>query len=144
MSAPLLLISKYAGYFHDGSICEIRHEKDSITISMESAEVLPEWCWDRKQFPLSKRGTISGKLHLGRVKSIKKDEAVFNDTFKMIYDHCDIFDLEIDDDKVKILITWEQYLPEEQRTDMFEYEIEAEKIIWENIPTLFDALWEET
>ncbi len=23
-------------------------------------------------------------------------------------------------------------------------EVEAEKIIWENIPTLFDALWEDT
>lgn len=139
MSTPLSLISKYAGYFHDGSIREIQHEKDSIAISMESAQVLPEWGWDRKQSPLSKRDTISGKLHLIRVKSIKKNKDIFNDTFKMIYDHCDIFDLEIGENKIKMLITWEQYLPEKRQTDMLSIEIEAESIFWENIPTLFDT-----
>ncbi|MFZ0564652.1 MAG: hypothetical protein WAM28_00420 [Chlamydiales bacterium] len=27
----------------------------------------------------------------------------------MIYDHCNIFDLEIGENKIKMLITWEQY-----------------------------------
>lgn len=137
----LTLINKYAGYFHDGSIREIRHEKDSIIMAIESAQILPEWHWPRKKIPLSKRATISGQLHLIYIKSIKKNDRIFNEVLKMVYDHCDIFDLEINERKIKMLITWEQYAPKPQRTDMLNIEIEAEKIYWENIPTLFDDYW---
>jgi hypothetical protein len=50
-----------------------------------------------------------------------------------------IFDLEIGENQIKMLITWEQYLPERKRTDILSVEIEAENIFWENIPSLFDA-----
>jgi hypothetical protein len=138
----LIIINKYAGYFHDGSIREIKHEKDSIIILIESAQLLPEWHWDRKKIPLSKRDTITGRLHLSHIKNIKKNDELFNETFKMIYDHCDIFDLEIDEYRLKMLLTWVQYVPTRQQTDMLSIEIEAEKIYWENIPTLFDDYWD--
>lgn len=142
MSIPLTLINKYAGYFHDGSIREIKHENDSIIISIESAQVLPEWDWNRKKIPLSKRDTISGNLHLDHIKSIKKNSVLFNENFKMVYNHCDLFELEIEEHKLKILVTWEQYIPKKCKTDMLSIEIEAEKIYWENIPNLFDPYWD--
>jgi len=138
MNALLSLISKYSGYFHDGSVHLIYHDQDSMIISMESAQVLSEWDWNRKLAPLSKHDTISGKLHINHIKSIKKNNCIFHDTLAMIYDHGDLYELEIKKNKVKILITWEQYLPIKARTDMYCIEIEAEKIYWENIPNLFD------
>ena len=142
MNTFLSMISKYAGYFHDGSIREIQHEKDTVTISIESAQVLPEWDWDRGILPLSKRETIVGKLHMECVKSIKENGKLFPSILRMIYDHSDLFDIEIEKNKVKLLVTWEQYLPKKIRTDMYNIEISAEKIYWENIPTLFDAYWD--
>jgi len=142
MNFPLTLLNKYAGYFHDGSVRNLKHEKDSIIISIESAQVLPEWHWDRKNIPFSIRDTISGKLHLAHIKSIKQNDELFSETLKMVYDHCDVFDLEIEESRIKLLITWEQYMPTRQRTDMLSIEIKAEKIYWENIPTLFDDYWD--
>jgi hypothetical protein len=142
MNTLLAMISKYAGYFHDGAIREIQHDQNSVIISMESAQILSEWDWNRQIAPLSKRDTISGKLHLDNVKSIKENDTPFHKTLTMIYDHGDLFDLEIEKNIVKILITWEQYFTKMDRTDMFIIEIEAEKIYWENIPNLFDPYWD--
>lgn len=142
MNIPLILINKYAGYFHDGSIRDIKHEKDSIIFAIESAQVLQEWDWDRKNVPLSKRDTISGKVHLAQIKSIKKNDEPFNGPLKMVYDHCEVFDLEIEECRLKMLITWKQYIPKRQQTDMLSIEIAAKKIYWENIPTLFDDYWD--
>lgn len=139
MNTILSTINKYAGYFHDGSIREIQHEKDSIIIALESAQVPSEWDWDRDSLPLSKQETISGKLHLERVISIKEDEKSFHDTVRMIYDHGDLYDLAVEKHKVKLLVTWKQYLPKKIQTDMLSIEITAEKIYWENIPNLFDS-----
>jgi hypothetical protein len=55
-------IEKYASLFHDGDISQIKHVNNEIELWMESAEILPEWNEDN--ILLSKRNTITGKLHL--------------------------------------------------------------------------------
>lgn len=142
MNSSLSMLSQYAGYFHDGSIHDIMHYKDSLVISIESAQLLPEWYWDRKKLPLSKRDTISGKLYFVHVNSLKQDDKPSHEAFKMVYEGCEVFDIKIEVHKIKMLVTWEQYLPKRERTDMVCIEIEADKIYWENIPNLFDDYWD--
>lgn len=142
LNSHLKLISKFSGYFHDGTIHKIVHKKNEVTIYIESAQILPEWEWDRKNLPISKRDTISGKLHLVEIKKIKENDQPFNDILKITYDVGDLFDLEIKKNHVNLLVTWLKQKPPFHRTDMISIEIEAEKIYWENVTTLFDAYWE--
>ena len=135
-------IQKYAGYFHDGSVHNIKHQGDIIYFSLESAELLSEWKWDREKFPLSKRESISGKLHVRLIKNIYYDAKPFHSLLKMIYENGELFELNLREGKVQLLIKWKQYFPKKLQTDIHNIEIEAEKIYWENIPTAYDALWD--
>lgn len=140
MNKPLFLLTQYSGYFHDGSIYKIEHNSGNLVISAESAELLPEWDWDRKNVPLSKRNTIAGKLHLEGISHIRKDQEIWVDTLGMIYEFGDIFDLEIKENKIQISVIWKQFKPIKAETEMVEIEIQASNIFWENIPDLFDQL----
>lgn len=62
-------IDKYTSFFHDGIVHNIVHKNDKLELSMESAELIPEWNEDN--IDLSKRSTISGILYLERIKSIE-------------------------------------------------------------------------
>ncbi len=136
-------IHKYAGYFHDGIVHDIEYTKNKMILALESAELLPEWNEDN--ITLSKRNTISGKLHLEDLGSIRVNGQIYNKKLVKTYDSSDIYTFEIHSKKILLLISWINYPPKpREETPFSEYEIEAEKIIWENIPTLFDALWEET
>lgn len=141
MNKSLFLLTKYSGYFHDGSIYKIEHNNGSIVISAESAELLPEWYWDRKNIPLSKRNTISGKLHLEGILRLRKDQELLVNTLSMTYEFGDIFDLEIEENKIQISIIWKQFKPVKAETAMVDIEIQARSIFWENISDLFDQLW---
>jgi hypothetical protein len=134
-------IKKYADFFHDGAIWKIQNVKGKIQISMESAQVLQEW--NRDNIDLSKRETISGKLSLEGIKSIKEDNNLSLEEFEIkdSYERARICDFEIKNNIVLLIICWIKYLPEYQESKAFQYEIEAEKIYWENIPTLFDDYW---
>ena len=111
--------------------------------ALESAELLPEWNEDN--ITHSKRNTISGKLHLEDLGSIRNNGQIYNKKLVKTYDSSDVYTFEIYPKKILLLISWINYPPKpREETPFSEYEIEAEKIVWENIPTLFDASWEET
>jgi len=135
-------IEKYTSYFHDGDITKISHKGQEIEIYMESAELLPDWNEDN--IPLSKGKTIAGKLHLERIKTIRKDNTPYSDRFKIEpnYDKAGIYDFEINLNVVTLLIWWIKHPPNAEDSDIFKYEIVADKIFWENIPTLVNPFWE--
>jgi hypothetical protein len=131
-------LNKYASFFHDGCIIDIKQNNNRIDISMESSELWPEWNEDN--VPLSVSKTIKGKLHLEGVKNIISNHHPQN-ILKMIYDIGEILDFDIStNNKIKLLVTWVNYPPKD-RIEMSELiEIEAEKIYWENIPNLYDPM----
>lgn len=134
-------IEKYASLFHDGAVRKIQYINNMILISMESAQVLPEWNEDH--IVLSKRDTISGILFINGVKIIKEDENPIEEfKTKNSYERAGIFDFEVNDNAIILIIWWVKYLPKYEQSDFFRYEIEAEKIYWENVPTLFDEYWD--
>ncbi len=132
-------ISIYAGYFHDGSIINIEQSGDNIDFSMQSAEMHEE---DLKEnITLSKYHRIKGILHLERVKYIRNSDQPFHGILSMLYDGAGILDFEITKNNVKILLEWVNYPPHPNITVYSSFEIEAEKIWWENIPDLGGPLW---
>lgn len=134
-------ISKYEDYFHDGTIHDIDHNMNNIILSLESAQLQSDWNKDNIQ--LSKNKTISGKLHIEEVKAIRINNKVFDDCLKKTYDSSDIYDLSIQKNKVRILVSWIDYPPKPPvETDVFTIEIEADNIFWENVPHLFESSWE--
>jgi len=143
MKNPRTFIDKYTSYFHDGIVHDIKHLKKNITISIESAQLLPEWNLDN--IVLSNRDTISGNLHLEEVKIIFVNRKIHNNKLIKTYDDGSIYHFGIQNNKMILQVSWENYPPKQrEETDVFTIEIEAEKITWENIPTLFDASWKES
>ena len=135
-------IEKYAPYFHDGIVFDLKHEKNKcyINIEMESAELRP--AWNQDNIILSKRRTISGRLHLEKINFIKINGKLCHDELVKSYDEGNIYHLDIRNMNLKLEVSWENCPPKlKEETDVFAIEIEAEKIYWENIPTLFDAHW---
>lgn len=137
-------INKYTAYFHDGTVHDIKHKKNRIELSIESAELLPEWNEDN--ILLSNRETLSGNLHLEGVSSIKINEVPFHGVLSVLintYDDGYIFHIEIHGNKLTLLVSWMRHYQKRysEETDLFTIQIEAEKIYWENIPDLFDADW---
>ena len=73
-------ISKYAAFFHDGSIIDIQHKMDKIELSMLSAEIIPEHMI--KNMPPLNKNRITGKLYLDGVKKIKINNKHFTGALK--------------------------------------------------------------
>lgn len=138
-----MLINKYTDLFHDGALWQIENSKGKVQLCMESAQVIQEW--NKDNIELSKRETISGKLTLENIKNIKECDSPKFEKFKIKkdYERARIYDFEIKNNNTLLLtICWIKYLPDYQESDAIHYEIEAEKIYWENVPTLFDAYWD--
>ena len=134
-------IIDYASYFHDGIVHDIKHEGDKLEISMESAELLPEW--NENNIVISERNTICGNLHLEKISKIMMDEKLFEEPITKNYDDGNIYHFAICENKLLLEMSWENYPPKpREETDVFTIQIEAEKIYWENIPTLFDEYWD--
>jgi len=134
-------IRKYTSYFHDGSVCDIKHNGNNIVLALESSELEPEWNEDN--IILSKFNALAGNLHLEGVKKIYINDKISHDKFEMIHDIGDIYHLKIKNNTMILEALWRNdspKLPEE--TDLFIYKIEAEKIYWENIPTAYDEFWD--
>lgn len=70
-----MIISKYAAFFHDGSVINIQHSGDRIEFSMASAEMDEEDIKDN--ITLSKDDSIQGKLHLKGIRNIIIDGKPF-------------------------------------------------------------------
>lgn len=135
-------IEDYASYFHDGSIRDIRHWKNVMVLSMESAQLRQEW--NNDGIILSKRETLTGKLHIKGINIIKQNEIVFPNILKKMdsFEKASIYRFDIKGNKILLLFWWIKYFPAREESDMFEYEINAEEVYWENIPTLFDDYWD--
>jgi hypothetical protein len=133
-----MLIEKYTDFFHDGAIREVQNINGKLQLSMESAELIPEWNEDN--IFLSKRATICGKLFLEGIKTIKEDDCSLLEEFKVkeSYKRATILDFEIKHNLILLVVFWAKHLPKYEESQIYKYEIEAEKIYWENIPTLFD------
>ena len=132
-------ISKYATFFHDGTIHTICHKNNRIQIGMESAELEPEWNEDH--ITLSKFGTISGTLHMNDITGIRIDKQSYAEELKMSHDSSDINHFSVLENKVVLVVAWLNYDPElPERTDLFEIEIEAAEILWKNSPHAFESL----
>lgn len=134
-----MIIKKYTAYFHDGAIIDIQHNKNELTFSLESAEMDLSDLKDPIQ--LSERNTIKGKIHLKGIISIRLNEDFFSGYLKMKYDSGTIFDLQIEENKIEISLSWENFPPKHSVNDFDTIVVEAKEIEWENIPSLFDPFW---
>lgn len=133
-------IEKYADYFHDGSIIDIKTKKNNLEIFMSSAEVSPN---DIKgPIPLSSDCRIKGILKIKNVKKaeINKNNANINE-IKMRSDFGTIFTFEIENQTVLLKIIWESSQPDRREQDFSTFEIEADKIDFEVIPDLADPFF---
>lgn len=124
-------IEKYAAYFHDGELIDIKCKSDQIIFTLSSAEVNPDEVID---FPLSAEGYIKGKIHIEKIKIIKITPRDFLGDLRMIYESGEILDLVIKPNFVELSFIWRD--SNFQDKGYFKIEIEAEKIYWENIPNL--------
>jgi hypothetical protein len=125
---------KYASYFHDGSLINIKQIENSIEILMSSAEMDPKDMLDN--IPLANDNSIKGKLHLENVINIKvSDNVEINDLLR-IYDDGTILDFELKDNMIELGILWTNFRPKSPTNDFSIIKIVAKKIWWENIPNL--------
>ncbi len=151
-----MMIQPYTSFFHDGYINEVKQIGSETILFMESAQLDEEDLEDGrnsyrlknpeepilKTFPsLTQQETLKGKLHIDGIKAIKKDGAIYNEAFKMLYEDADIFDFKIIENKVMFQIIWGNYnpaitIPPDDAFMVFE--IEAEKIWWENTPNGYE------
>jgi len=134
-------IRKYASYFHDGSIYDIKHNGKKIVLSLESCELEPEWNEDNIE--LSKINCLAGYLHIEGVKKIYINDKISHEKLEMIFDEGEVYHLKVNKNTVILEALWRNdppKLPEE--TDLFTYKIEAEKVYWENVPTVHDEYWD--
>jgi len=129
-------LSKYTGYFHDGSLINFKHVGNKIEISMLSAEIIPEHMI--KIMPPLNKNRITGKLHIEGIKKITINKEPFTGTLKKIYDSASILDFELSMHKVTLGIEWTDYPPKQRKADFSIIEIEADKIWWENISELVE------
>ncbi len=129
-------ISKYAAFFHDGSVFDIKHTGSKIELSMRSAEMDEEDVKD--DIVLSKDDRIQGKLHIEGIKSIEINSKLFLNVLQKEYDNGRIFDFEIAENSIELSIDWVNFPPHSEVNDFSVIRIEASNIYWENIPNLVD------
>ncbi len=134
-------IKKYTGYFHDGGFIGMKKKGNNIELLLQSCEISANEPIDKKK--LSEENTLKGKLCLMGVKSIKVDDHENKAIPWKEYDDGEILDLEIDNNKVFLLIEWTNFPPKPRTNDIGTIEIEAEQIYWENIPNLSDECCNE-
>ena len=125
-------IAKYTGFFHDGSLIGIENIGNDIVLSPESSEINPIEIEDMKL--LSKSNTLFGKLRLKNVTSIKLDHKLSTKTLRKTADDGEILSLEISQNKIVILIEWVDFPPKPRSSTTNTIELEAEHVIWENMP----------
>lgn len=134
-------LSKYSGYFHDGSLINFKHEGNTIEITMSSAEIIPEHITENMP-PLNKN-RITGNLCLEGIRNIKINNEPFSGILKKTHDSGSILDFEVLNSKVVLGIEWTDYPPKPRKSDFSLIEIEADKVYWENTPDLTDICYKE-
>ncbi len=127
-------IQDHCSLFHDGTILDIRHVNDEIIVTMESSEASEEDLISDEELSLDYR--IKGRLHIDGVKQFIENEKVSTTPFQMKYEDAEIYRFRMTLDSVKFNIAWNTMPPTSPIKDFSVIEIQAEKIWWENIPTL--------
>ena len=129
-----MAIWDYAAYFHDGQILEIDHEMNNVVVFMESSELdLEDFKEDIK---LTKDEYFKGKLHIEGVKSIRINGIRFFRKIEKEAKCNSILRFKVEDLTVFLYVEWQPPAP--RNPDFSAFEIEAEKIWWENLPDLED------
>jgi hypothetical protein len=95
-------INKYAGYFHDGTLIKINHHENNIKFFLESSQIELYEFFNRGI--LSESFTLKCKLHVINIKEIKINNMVHKNILRKEYDDGEILDLEIDNNKMLLLI----------------------------------------
>lgn len=134
-----MIISDYFAYFHDGSLIDVKHSGSTIILSIESAEISPEE--NKDKILLSKHSTIKGKLHLEGVKTIKDNDKLFGESLRMLHDNAEILDLSQQNNYIKLGLEWVNFRPFRKVAGYSFYNIEFERLWWENIPDLHNPSW---
>jgi hypothetical protein len=134
-------IEKYTGYFHDGGLIGAIRKENNMELFLRSCEISSGEPIDRKI--LSEDNALKGKLCLEGIKWIKVAGKENAEIPWKDYDDGEILDLEIDNNKVFLLIEWKNFPPKSRIEDVGTIEIEAEKVYWENIPDLSDDYFKE-
>lgn len=127
-------ISKYAAYFHDGSLFKISKRQDEIAFQMSSAEVDPSEI--RKDLILSKDHRIQGVLHLYNIQNIHLSSQIKLESLFDVFSVGTILDFEIIDKTIEFGILWENHPPKVHTNEFTTILIQADRISWENIPDL--------
>ena len=120
-------IKNYECFFHDGSINNILQTGKNIDFFIESGEILP--AWNKENVILSKNNTLIGVLSVINNSFIKVN-GLCSCGLKMNYDDGEILKLNIDGNKLFIIVKWLNYPPKKivNITDCIE--IEAENFLW--------------
>lgn len=130
-------ISKYQDFFHDGDLKAIEHKKNKVILTMTSAEMDEEdLVTDIKLSNEDPFTCLRGKLHIEGIRRIFINKKPFKGILKKEHDNIEIFDLLIEKNEVKLSIEGTNYPPNPDKEDFFVIQIEANKIYWENIPSL--------
>lgn len=124
------------GYFHDGTLIDIKHKEKNIDLILESSEIDPNEFTEKEN--LSKRNTLIGVLHVINVKKIKVENKEYKGILKKEYDDCEILELKIHCNNLLLLIEWKNFPPKKRLMKYSEIEIEAEVFFWQNIPRLLE------
>lgn len=130
-------ISKYQDFFHDGDLKAIEHKGNKVILTMTSAEMDEEdLVTDIKLSNEDPFTCLRGKLHIEGVRRIFINKKLFKGILRKEYDSAEIFDLLIEKNEVKLSIEGTNSPPKSDKEDFFVIQIEADKIYWENIPSL--------
>ncbi len=126
-----LTIDQYS--FHDGTLFEIEQTGRDLIISMESSCIGPEEISNHTL--LSIWGTLRGQLHIDGVTAIYENNVLVTEITKKGYEHGYIFDVDLQENTVKIVLSWKRWVAgHKEETDFFKIRIVGETIYWKNTP----------
>ncbi|WP_194848396.1 hypothetical protein [Candidatus Neptunochlamydia vexilliferae] len=124
-------ITNYTAYFHDGNLIDIEHQGKNIYLFLESAQ-LPISGVSH----MSKSKTLLGKLCLIKVQKVIENDEPYVGLLNKKHDSGEILDLELEGNKVLLLVEWTDYPPKPRVYDVSEIIIESEKVYWEPLKDL--------
>ncbi|MCH9611841.1 MAG: hypothetical protein S4CHLAM102_03150 [Chlamydiia bacterium] len=125
--------SYYDSFFHDGNIFDISQVRDTIVISMCSAQISAKE--NRDNLRLDPESIIRGKLHIEGITDVLVDEQKFAGALKKEYDSGNIIRLDISDNCIELVVSWHNFPPKPTNRDCNSYRITGMAIGWENTPS---------
>lgn len=127
-------LKNYTDFFHDGSISKLIHEKKTLKIYMESAEI-DEDDLTPNILTLSDN-RIKGCLHIENVNKIFLNNTPFKGILEKKFDYGGIFEFILSDNTVQISIDWRNYAPTFETIEFSIIKIDAQNIWWENMTNI--------